>query len=124
MASWFPRPPAGSPGQPKRAAKEDVPFESTNGPVPLVLGTTEDANKWVLSQTYAYGPKKGLPRFVNMPTKQGWYEQYLMDNTSGKPWDTIKIKDMYKQKFTEGGRRKTRRRLTRHRRTRRRVHRV
>ena len=81
----------------------------------------------MIEQAAQHGPS----RFVNMPTKQGWYERYVRlanagttISAKGVPWDTIRIKDVLKKDFTDGGRRKTRRRLTRHRRTRRRVHRV
>ena len=126
MPSLFGRsPPGSSPGKPQRAPELAI------GIVPLELETTEAANKWVLDQAIKFRRSPLLSRFTNMPTEQGWYEEYVdrakagtTISDKGVPWDTYRIKAVLKAKYTAGGRRKTRRRLTRHRRTRRRVHRV
>lgn len=102
-------PPAGSPGAPLRYTPQDMK-------IPLDLGTTDAANKWMGEQKTGYGSP------TNVPSYTGWYEDYVVA-AKGVPWRLSKIRETFNPR--NGGRtRRTRRHSTRRRRTRRRVHRV
>ena len=102
-------PPAGSPGAPLR-------YTPQNTTIPLNLGTTAEAMKWIGEHPSKYGAH------LNLPTNPTWYEDYVVA-AKGDPWRLSEIREKFNPR--NGGRtRKTRRRSTRRRRTRRRVHRV